>query len=38
MMRPLDGVRVLDFTIFQQSPQAMLVMADMGADPRERRA
>jgi CoA:oxalate CoA-transferase len=29
---PLTGVRVLDFTIFQQGPQATLVMADMGAD------
>ena len=28
----LAGVRVLDFTIFQQGPQATLVMADMGAD------
>ncbi len=32
MPRPLDGVRVLDFTVFQQGPQATLVMADMGAD------
>jgi CoA:oxalate CoA-transferase len=32
MARPLDGVRVLDFTVFQQGPQATLVMADMGAD------
>src|SRR5438309_4555887 len=31
MPGPLDGVRVLDFTIFQQGPQATLVMADMGA-------
>jgi crotonobetainyl-CoA:carnitine CoA-transferase CaiB-like acyl-CoA transferase len=31
-MGPLDGVRVIDFTIFQQGPQATLVMADMGAD------
>jgi len=28
---PLEGVRVLDFTIFQQGPQASLVFADMGA-------
>ncbi len=28
----LDGVKVLDFTVFQQGPQATLVMADMGAD------
>jgi crotonobetainyl-CoA:carnitine CoA-transferase CaiB-like acyl-CoA transferase len=32
MAGPLDGVRVLDFTVFQQGPQATLVMADMGAD------
>jgi crotonobetainyl-CoA:carnitine CoA-transferase CaiB-like acyl-CoA transferase len=32
MPRPLEGVRVLDFTVFQQGPQATLVMADMGAD------
>ena len=31
-MGPLEGVRVLDFTIFQQGPQASLVFADMGAD------
>ena len=31
-MGPLNGVRVLDFTIFQQDPQATLVMADRGAD------
>ena len=30
-MGPLDGIRVLDFTIFQQGPQASLVFADMGA-------
>jgi crotonobetainyl-CoA:carnitine CoA-transferase CaiB-like acyl-CoA transferase len=32
MPGPLSGIRVLDFTIFQQGPQATLVMADMGAD------
>jgi crotonobetainyl-CoA:carnitine CoA-transferase CaiB-like acyl-CoA transferase len=32
MAGPLDGIRVLDFTVFQQGPQATLVMADMGAD------
>ena len=31
-MQPLEGVRVLDFTIFQQGPQASLVFADMGAE------
>ena len=32
MPGPLHGIRVLDFTVFQQGPQATLVMADMGAD------
>ena len=32
MPGPLHGVTVLDFTVFQQGPQATLVMADMGAD------
>ncbi len=31
-MGPLDGIRVLDFTVYQQGPQASLVFADMGAD------
>ena len=30
-MGPLAGIRVLDFTVFQQGPQASLVFADMGA-------
>ena len=32
MPGPLDGVKVIDFTVFQQGPQATLIMADMGAD------
>ncbi len=31
-MGPLTGVRVLDFTVYQQGPQASLVFADMGAE------
>ena len=31
-MGPLAGIRVLDFTVFQQGPQASLVFADLGAD------
>jgi crotonobetainyl-CoA:carnitine CoA-transferase CaiB-like acyl-CoA transferase len=31
-MGPLAGVRVIDFTVFQQGPQASLIFADMGAD------
>ncbi len=29
---PLEGIRVLDFTIAQQGPYATLLMADMGAE------
>lgn len=32
MPGPLDGIRVLDFTIAQQGPYATLLMADMGAE------
>ncbi len=29
--RPLEGIAILDFTRFQQGPQAMQMLADMGA-------
>lgn len=32
MAGAFEGVKILDFTVFQQGPQATLVMADMGAD------
>lgn len=32
MAGPLDGLRVLDFTIAQQGPYATLLLADMGAE------
>jgi len=31
-MGPLDGVRVLDFTVFRHGPQATLAKADVGVN------
>lgn len=32
MAKPLEGIRVLDWTIFQQGPVAAMMLADLGAD------
>lgn len=32
MKRPLDGIRVIDWTIWQQGPVASMMLADLGAD------
>jgi crotonobetainyl-CoA:carnitine CoA-transferase CaiB-like acyl-CoA transferase len=32
MKRPLDGIRVIDWTIWQQGPLASMMLADLGAD------
>jgi len=31
-MRPLEGIRVIDWTIWQQGPVASMILADLGAD------
>src|SRR5215510_6729398 len=32
MPRPLDGVRVIDWTIWQQGPVSTMMLADLGAE------
>jgi crotonobetainyl-CoA:carnitine CoA-transferase CaiB-like acyl-CoA transferase len=32
MAGPLDGVRIVDFTLYQQGPYATVMLADMGAE------
>lgn len=32
MSRPLEGIRVVDWTIWQQGPIASMILADLGAD------
>src|SRR5262249_41424525 len=32
MTMPLDGIRVIDWTIWQQGPVASAMLADLGAD------
>ncbi|MPZ23169.1 MAG: hypothetical protein GEU28_06415 [Dehalococcoidia bacterium] len=32
MTRPLEGIKILDFTIYQQGAEATRMLADMGAD------
>ena len=32
MEGPLDGIRILDFTRYQQGPFATVLLSDMGAD------
>ena len=32
MQRPLDGVRIIDWTIWQQGPVATMMLGDLGAE------
>ena len=32
MKRPLDGVRIIDWTIWQQGPVSTMMLADLGAE------
>ena len=32
MNRPLDGVRIIDWTIWQQGPVSTMMLADLGAE------
>ena len=32
MPRPLEGIRVIDWTIWQQGPVSSMMLADLGAD------
>lgn len=32
MSRPLDGIKVIDWTIWQQGPVSSMILADLGAD------
>ena len=32
MAMPLDGVRIIDWTIFQQGPVATMMLGDLGAE------